>query len=234
MSTLRLHPAIFHVIGLSLLAFACPFSHAIEIDGETRAKLDRWVESQQETRALTAAFVQERQLRTIRRPMITKGRMWWQREAGFRWELGAPPKLVLIQDAEGRVAEIRPARKKAKLRSREEAQEQIHGLGFGFSTFFDADPGAWENKLELRLCMPVESNPDQIVAHFGFREAKLATAVRKMIVVADIKLGDLREFQLIFRDQSTIRLHFDPMEKNSPIEPSLFEIKLDGYTVEHE
>ena len=102
---------------------------------------------------------------------------------------------------------------KAKLKSREQANEEMHGLGFGFSTFFDADPAGWEGKLKLLSCHPADSDPDQIVATFGFLEKKIATAVRKMIVVADTRRGDLREFMLMFRDKSSILLRFSPDEK---------------------
>ncbi len=211
-----------------------PLSARAEIDPTTKAKLDRWVEVQRETASLEVTFRQVRQLRTIKRPLISEGRMWWQRDAGFRWEVGDPPKLILIQDAEGRVAELDPPRRKAKLKSREQANEEMHGLGFGFSTFFDADPAGWEGKLKLLSCHPADSDPDQIVATFGFLEKKIATAVRKMIVVADTRRGDLREFMLMFRDKSSILLRFHPMKKNSRIDPSHFTINLEGYAIKEE
>jgi outer membrane lipoprotein-sorting protein len=219
------------------ILFAIPTGHpalASERDPVARAKFDQWIEAQHATSTLSTTFTQERKLRTIRRPMVTKGRMWWDRAAGFRWELDDPPKLVLIEDAEGQVAEIRPTSKELKLRSNRQAQEEMHGLGFGFAKFFDADPAAWTDELELIHCVTDASRPEHIVVHLKFRRPKLAKAIWKMIIVADTLRGDMREFQLVFRDQSSIRLLFDPMKKNAVINPRLFEIPLEGYTVTRE
>jgi len=229
LSMLRLPSALSLV--LLALVLATGSGVAKEVVPAAKVALDKWIAGQAGMESLQATFVQERKLRAVRRPLVSNGRMWWRKDGGFRWEVGDPPKVVTIQATDGRVANLKPHKLTAELRSKEAAEEAMHGLGFGFSAFFDADPSAWEGKLELRDCYLAEDNPDHLVAEFGFREAKISAALLKMVIIADVGRSDLHQFLLVFRDTSSILLSFDPMQKNVGIDDSMFTIDLTGYKV---
>jgi len=199
---------------------------------QARAALDLWIAGQAELQTLTANFVQERQLRAVKTPLKSTGKMWWVRDGGFRFEVGDPPKAVTVQDAKGVVTSLRPKKKKAEIRSAKDIEGTSSDIGFGFSNFFNADTNMWEERLKLLKCVSDPDNSGSVIAEFGFREAKVSAVLRKMVLHADVANGELSEFKLHFRDSSTIRLSFSDFDKNQKVDPSHFIVDLTGYEVD--
>ena len=96
-----LHPAACRVFWSEMFRFvlllACLAGISARADGPETAMLDRWIERQAEIRTLSADFTQTRALRVLRSPVAARGRLWFQAPGDFRWEVGAPPKIVVLR-----------------------------------------------------------------------------------------------------------------------------------------
>src|SRR5688500_1120498 len=54
--------------------------------------IKKWIDRQDEFKSVAASFTQSRALRSLRSPVTTPGRLWFQAPENFRWELGVPAK----------------------------------------------------------------------------------------------------------------------------------------------
>ncbi|MGC1480344.1 MAG: outer membrane lipoprotein carrier protein LolA [Chthoniobacterales bacterium] len=62
------------------------------------AALESWIERQQTVRNLEADFTQTRRLPTLRVPSRQPGKIWFQSDGRFRFQLGDPPETIAIRD----------------------------------------------------------------------------------------------------------------------------------------
>jgi len=71
------------------------------LDEQDHEILRTWITSQQKLRSISAEFTQTRALRTLRSPLISTGRLWFKAPNWFRWELGVPPKTIILGNPDG-------------------------------------------------------------------------------------------------------------------------------------
>ena len=76
------------------------------------APLQALIARQKDLRSVSADFTQIRSLRTLRSPLKSKGRLWFQSPDCFRWELGDPAKTIVIGTPDG-LTVIQPEKKQA-------------------------------------------------------------------------------------------------------------------------
>ncbi|MEI6916348.1 MAG: outer membrane lipoprotein carrier protein LolA, partial [Armatimonadota bacterium] len=60
------------------------------------SSLKAMIALQRSIHTLSADFTQSRSLKTLRDPIISHGKLWIQTKQFFRWELGTPPKTIVI------------------------------------------------------------------------------------------------------------------------------------------
>lgn len=194
------------------------------------APLREWFESQGEVRSVRATFVQERRLRTLKRPIRDTGRLWFEAPWRFRWELGSPVRMLAVQSTEHEVTVVEPRRKRATILDLHDPanRERFDRLGF-LRPGATQDPDEFEKAFTLRRLVRAG---DVIECELGFRDRRLAAAVLKVTMRIDVARDRFDEFAIHFRDQSTISVRFEQVERNVTIEPDIFRVDLSGLSIE--
>lgn len=85
----------------SALLFLALHGAAGSPTGNDPAPLQRMIEQCKNIRSLSADITETRQLRTLSRPLVSKGRLWFAAPSSFRWENGPSGETVLIGNAGG-------------------------------------------------------------------------------------------------------------------------------------
>lgn len=67
---------------------------------DTNAVLNAWFAAQASMRTWSADFVQTRTLKTLTRPLISKGHISFEAPNDFRWELGQPAQTIALRHKE--------------------------------------------------------------------------------------------------------------------------------------
>lgn len=62
-----------------------------------------WIDQRDKVGAVTADFTQIRSLRGLRIPLRSEGSMAFDPDGGFRWEVGRPPRILVVGTAAGMV-----------------------------------------------------------------------------------------------------------------------------------
>jgi len=195
------------------------------------APLERWLERMAETKSVEADFVQQRFLRTLRKPLSTKGRLWLVYPDFLRWQLGDPPATVAIRN-KGKLTVIEPKKKHARLFS------------------LESKDGAGRSSAPVSLRAMIQSFPrsiDELAEHYEIRGLereketyeltlepldKSLSAMRQVVFSIDAKEYFLRAVELQFRDKSKVRSVFTRLTFNHEIPASTFQPNLEGYQVE--
>jgi outer membrane lipoprotein-sorting protein len=86
------------LVGMIGLAGCAPLLAATAAEAPDPAPLAVWLASHRNLESLEATFTQERRLPTLRDPITARGH-FWMRANQFRWQLGDPPKSLVIKNA---------------------------------------------------------------------------------------------------------------------------------------
>lgn len=84
---------------LSITLHGAAGSPAADDPAPVPAPLKRMIEQGKKIHSLSADITETRQLRTLSRPLFSKGRLWFAAPSSFRWENGPSGETVLIGNA---------------------------------------------------------------------------------------------------------------------------------------
>jgi outer membrane lipoprotein carrier protein len=191
--------------------------------------LDKWIAAQANLRTWTADIVQTRNFKTLAQPLVANGKVWVAAPDRFRWELGQPPQTIALrQPAELTI--VYPRLKRAERYSLQPGQT-----------------GPWQDALALLEASFPRSRANleaqfQILALMqtnGVVTLALrprSAAARKFIARLEIsfRADDFSSLgtALTFSDGSSLRNEFSHCVLNPPLEPQLFEAKMEpGFTI---
>lgn len=217
---------VLRIILAGLLAAASCASAAAPPD---LAPVEEWIRKQADVRTIVADFRQERHVRTVRKPLVSTGRLWLTAGGPFRWQTGDPPALIAILNAAGEFTVVRPEKKEASVISREalEREEAARGLAFlhaGFPRSLDE----FRRQFSIDSVTPA-GDYDKVEGRPA--GAGSASGVRKMVLYLHRPTRKLTSMQIHFRDGSWISNTFTGIQENAAIPPAQFEIDLSGYEV---
>ncbi len=82
---------------LLLLCAFCAFSRPIQSAEPDWLAIESWIARQQTVRTLQGEFAQTRRLPTLRIPSRTTGKIWFENDGSFRFQLGEPPETIAIR-----------------------------------------------------------------------------------------------------------------------------------------
>ena len=63
----------------------------------SREFLNTWMKEQAKIKTWSADVVQIRNLKSLVRPLKSRGRVWFQQPNRFRWQLGDPPRTIALR-----------------------------------------------------------------------------------------------------------------------------------------
>jgi len=198
---------------------------AISAQCDTTPSLDSVFASQTNIQTWTADFVQTRTLKTLKQPLISRGKVWFAAPNLFRWELGSPPQTIAVRQT-NQMLLIYPALKRAEKYSTSENQkagwkDMLSVLEVGFP----------RRKSDLEAKFRVESKPvvdNRLELTLAPKSAAAKRFVSQIQLTFSTDTATMLSTELKFSDGSTLRNDFTNSVVNPKLDEKLFEPKLDA------
>lgn len=216
------------LLPIGLFILLCSSELRAELDS-SREFLTAWLDQQKEVRTWSADVVQIRKLKSLARPLKSRGQVWFLQPNRFRWQLGDPPRTIAIRK-EDELLIIYPRLKQVER----------------FAAVDAVDP-AWKQALAL-LEVGFPSDADAFFARYELVSTKrfkkswrfelrpAADEVRRLLdrVTVEVSKRDfaLLATELLFPDGSTMKNVFIHRQLNPTLDETLFDFEIgEGYTV---
>jgi len=194
-----------------------------------REFMNTWMDQQAEIKTWSADVVQIRNLKSLVRPLKSRGRVWFRQPNRFRWQLGDPPRTIAVRK-DDELLIIYPRLK------------QIERFAAGE----DVDP-AWKQVLALlEVGFPSDSKTffsryelvrtTRLKKSWKFELRPAAEVARKLLDRVNVEIS-MRDFallatELVFPDGSTMKNEFIRRQLNPDLDEALFDFEIEeGYTV---
>jgi len=185
-------------------------------ENESHRALDRWLDQQSAIRTLSASFEEIRSLKGLKEPLRSYGKMWYQAPGKFRWQLGEPPRSILLRDGE-RVQWV----DMKKMRMRDVSK----GMGEGGIGFVPVLLGREEFYRRFEVAsIKKEGKNYQVEARPTSK--RLSAGMERLVFAFGEGKEDLNFFEIWFRDGSMVRNAFSNIVRDKPIPESVFRIDL--------
>ena len=177
---------------------------------------------------MEADFTQTRSFHALRDPIASPGHLWFSAPHSFRWELGDPPKTVVLRRGDLCLV-IQPAKKHAERLSAADLGGQAGGRGMPMMDFpFAKDFDDFNRRFEV---LAVTTRDTRCQVEMLPRDPQM----RKLLEVAridfDTATGFLISFEFVTRDGSSLRNEFTNVRLNGKIDPARYEYDLTDYDV---
>ncbi len=215
-------------LAVSLLILLSSTGGRAEIDS-SREFLNAWLKEQEKIKTWSADVVQIRNLKSLVRPLKSRGRVWFQQPNRFRWQLGDPPRTIAVRKNDELLI-IYPRLKQVERFAVDEgvdpAWKQVLAL---LEVGFPSDAETFFSRYELVATKRLKKSWE-----FELRPA--AEMARRLLdrVTVEISTRDfaLLETKLVFPDGSSMRNLFVHRQLNPELDESLFDLDIEeGYTV---
>ncbi len=194
------------------------------------APLKIWIAAQKDVHSLSADFTQTRSLRTLRSPLKSQGRLWFKAPDWFRWELGDPPKTIIL-GTPGGVTIIQPDKRRAERKPAAAPGSTGGAEALGMIRF----PGGGSFEEFQRLVQVLAITATGSTCHLEMlpRDAS-ARRLSAIKLDFDTHTGHWISFEIVTREGSSILNEFSNVEINPKIGKGIFEFDLAGYKINDE
>lgn len=218
---------------VSMLAGGVDTPAAEALSGEAlRPLVSEWLQNSSRFTTLTVDFVQERQLRALRRPLSRSGKLWITREGRVRWQIDEPPALLLTRSGPDRPLVWIDTKKKTwrRLDSSDDAtQGQSQALGLLLQSQA-ASLATFEEAFTLKRAVPVAEATGRWRLELDLKDRRASLSVKDVFFEIEPATGALHLMEFQLRDGSVLRTRMTSALKDGAMDPRLFEPKLDGLT----
>ncbi len=219
-------PAMRLLVLLLSLCAALPLSAADT--PPDLAPLRKWLAGQASVRTVQADFTQTRSFHALRDPIASPGRIAFSAPRSFRWELGDPPRTVVLRQGDTFYL-IQPQKKRAERRSaadlgREAAGGAMPMMDFPFAKDFDD----FNRRFEV---LGVSTEGTRCHVEMLPRDPQMRKLLTAARIDFDTDSGHLLSFEFVTRDGSSLRNDFTNVRLNAKIEPGRFDYDFTGYDV---
>lgn len=195
------------------------------------APIRQWITKQKDVRSVSADFTQTRALHTLRSPLTSSGRLWFLAPDWFRWELGDPPKTIIIGTPKG-VTVIQPEKKRA-VRKPPSAPGALPDSGtLGMMRF--PGGGSFEEFQRQVQVLALEVNGSKCHLEMLPRDAAATRGLSAIKLDFEPATGHWISLEIVTREGSSIRNDFSNVRVNPTIQKELFEYDLTGFKVTDE
>ena len=205
-------------------------------DSSARDLVTRWIQATQKLTSLEAEFRQERQLKTLRKPLIKSGRLWFKRPDGFRWQIDEPPALIAVRAPDGgglKVADMKARRVRLWSTTELQTAADASNGGGGFSMFqmgFSPSIEEFEKMFEISSATP-GSEQGQWNVHLTLKDSRARLAVKDIVFTLRPDLGALDGFEIQLRDGSILRTLITRAMPDAVIANDVFMIDTNGFSL---
>ena len=223
------HSMKWTVILTLLLAFrlqASPVDPSVNL-----SPLKACLDAQRHLKSISADFTQTRALKTLRSPLAVKGHFWFATPDRFRWQLGDPPKTIIIGAQDGTLV-IQPSLKRAKISpistsgnfSNQKVFE-IMGLSGGRTL---------EEFQKHMKVLSLKSSGTRCHLEMLPKDPSATRGLASINLDFDSATGQWLGFEIVTREGSSIRTELNNVRTNPVIAREVFDYDLSGFTVDHE
>ncbi len=213
---------------LVFLLSLCAVLPAPAADAPDLAPLKKWLAGQASVRTVQADFTQTRTFHALRDPIASPGHLAFSAPHSFRWELGDPPKTVVLRQGETFYL-IQPAKKHAERRLAADVDNQAAGGGMPMMDFpFARNFDDFNRRFEV---LAVVTQGTRCHVEMLPRDPQMRKFLQVAKIDFDIDTGYLLSFEFVTRDGSSMRNDFTNVRLNVRIEPGRFEYDFTGYDV---
>lgn len=190
--------------------------------------IQTWLERQHEIRSLSADFIQTRSLRSLQSPIKNKGHIWLVKPNLFRWQLGDPPKTVVLR--KGRAVDlISPMKRQVRALDPEEAKRELGMQGAAMmDTPVAKNYADFISRFEILNVQSANGRCEIWILPKQNEERKFLERITLTFKMAD---GHLLGFGMRLRSGAAIENEFSQVEINQPIPRSVFDFPVRGYEV---
>lgn len=191
--------------------------------------LQAWLNQQAKIKTWSADVVQIRKLKSLVRPLKSRGQVWFSHPNRFRWQLGDPPRTIAVRK-DDELLIIYPRLKQierfARSKDIDPAWKQVLAL---LDVGFPSDAEAFFEQYEIL-------STRQTKKKWRFELRPAAETARRLLdrvwIEASKKDFSLLATELVFPDGSTMRNEFIHRRLNPDLDEALFDFEIgEGYQV---
>ena len=206
---------------LALLFCVAATRTLVSAETSDLAPLKKWVTRQSEVRTVQADFTQTRSFHALRDPLASPGHLWFSAKEGFRWEIGDPPKTVVLKKGDASLV-IQPAKKRAE--HIDPGGSPLPIMDFPLAKNYED----FDKKFEVQS---VTVTGNRCHAELLPRDPQARKFLEAFRLDFDTEDGHLLDFELALRDGSSLRNEFTNVRLNGKIDAHVFDYDLTGYEV---
>ena len=189
-------------------------------------------EVQKSIHALSASFTQTKALKTLRDPLVSKGRFWMQKNELFRWELGSPAKTIVI-GSPLEITVIQPFKKTASKvlhQTGVRGKDSIEAMGI-IALPGNGDFDAFQKAVHIQK---IQTSADRCHVEFIPKESDLAQGLTTIKLDFNPQSGKWISLEFVTKDGSSVHSDFSDIRLNPKLDQQLFQYDLNGYRISNE
>jgi outer membrane lipoprotein-sorting protein len=189
---------------------------------EAQRFLESWLAKQAQVTSWAADVVQTRKLKSLVRPLQSRGRVWVRSPNRFRWQLGEPPRTIAVRtDTELQIVYplLRRVERYNLTETLDPSWRQVLAL---LELGLPSKPSEFYARYELVAAEPTSDG-------WRFELRPVATDARRFIdrVRLEVAKQDatIRANELVFADGSSMRTEFTNHQLNPALDEALFKVE---------
>jgi outer membrane lipoprotein-sorting protein len=188
-------------------------------------------EAQHDLKSISADFTQTRALKTLKSPISVKGHFWFASPDRFRWQLGDPPKTIIIGAKDGTIV-IHPSLKHAEIGALSTSgsfptQKVFEMMGLSGKRTLEE----FQKRMHV---LSLKTSGTRCHLEMLPKDPSAARGLSSINFDFDCVTGQWLDFEIVTREGSSIRTEFNNVRTNSVINGEVFDYDLRGFTVNHE
>lgn len=210
-----------HTRFLPIILLICSFSFA---NGADMSVIERWLNSNANTKSLKVEFTQSRALKTVKNPLVQEGTLWMNYPTNqFRWQLGAPAKTIVVSQQDNQIAVMRTPLKRVEFREagRSSSAPGLSSLTRGFPKTM-----AEFQKRYRVISIAQKGNSYEVVTQPIGPDSE---GVSRFRFVIDQQRYLLKGLVIELKDGSMVTTTFQRVDRNQPIQAQVFRPDMTGY-----
>lgn len=191
--------------------------------------VERWLAKQAEVKTWSAEVTQKRKLRSLARPIESKGEVFFAQPNRFRWQLGTPPRTIAVR-TEGELLVAYPRLKQLErypmTGELDPSWQQVLAL---LEVGFPSDVKTFNAAYEVVSAEAIDAGFRLVLRPASKEARRLIETVRLELSGEDF---ELLSTELEFPDGSTLRNDFSAQRRNPELDESVFAIEdVESYDV---
>jgi outer membrane lipoprotein-sorting protein len=191
----------------------------------------QWIAHARTMKSVVVEFTQERHLRTVTKPLVSAGRMWFKAPGALRWQVGEPPKLIALQQTRGGdFTVLDPKKREARVFS----STALKTKGGPFAFIEASFPTSLEEFQEKFRIESVKVRDEVVEISGQMKDRRMDVAVLKIVFIIDPASHRLRSLEVWFHDGSKMVNRFSIVAENTHVPDQLFTESLEGWKVTKE